>query len=349
MESEQATTPADSPAGDATGRRPRPASRRLSAVRIGLVSLAASAAIFTVKLAAWIATGSAVLLADALESTVNVVAAALMTYSLMLAARPADHDHPYGHGKAEFVSAGIEGALILVAAFAIVVEATRKLWLGAPVAQLELGLALSAAGAVANLALGLYLVRAGRAHRSEALVADGRHVLADVVTTAGGLVALVAVLATGRYWLDPAIAIVVALNIARVGWRVVRRALSGLLDEADFDMLRDLAALLQRIRAADWVDVHQLRARRVGATTHIDLHLVMPRFYSIEHAHASADALEVSLREAAGGDADVVVHLDPCRPFHCVACAMVDCPMREAAARRRPPLDVDSLTRQGRV
>jgi cation diffusion facilitator family transporter len=322
---------------------------RAGAVRVGVVSLAASVAIFGIKLAAWLATDSTVLLADALESIVNVVAAALLTYSLALASRPADDDHPYGHGKVEFVSAGVEGALILVAAIAIVAEAGQKLVSGSPVVQLELGLVLGSTGAAANLALGLYLVRAGKARRSDALVADGRHVLADVATTAGGIAALLGVLATGWYWLDPAIGILVALNIVRVGWQVMRGALSGLLDEADFDVLRELAALLQRTRASDWVDLHQLRARRVGATTHIDLHLVMPRFYTIEKAHASADAIEAALCDAAGGDADVVVHLDPCCPFHCPTCAMPECPLRAAAPRGRPPLDVDSLTRMGRV
>lgn len=251
--------------------------RTAVALRAGLMSLGVGALILGVKLAAWLATGSSALLADALESIVNVVAAGMVAFTVMVAARPADDDHPYGHGKAEFLSAASEGALILLAATLIVAESVRKLIVGVELERTGAGVLLAALGAVANLGLGLYLLRTGRAVGSEALEADGRHVLTDVRTTAGSIAALLGVQLTGWLWLDPLVALAVAVNIVLTGWQVVRRALAGLLDEADFELLAEVGKRLERERRPDWIDIHELRTRRSGRFRHIDLHLVAPR------------------------------------------------------------------------
>jgi cation diffusion facilitator family transporter len=318
-------------------------------LRAGLVSLASSALLLALKLAAWLATDSAALLADALESIVNVVAAAFATYSVIVAARPADADHPYGHGKAEFVSAGLEGTLILLAASLILGESVHRLAVGSTVQRIDIGVLLASLGAAGNLALGLYLVRTGRSERSDAIEADGRHILTDVVTTLGAIAALLAVRATGLAWIDPLAGIAVALQIVRTGWRIVRRALAGLLDEADFGFLGEIAARLAASRRSDWCELHQLRAWRSGSFRHIDLHLVVPRYYTIEQAHATAAPLEDALLELVGGRGDVVVHLDPCRPAHCSACSVEDCPVR--STRLAEPFDYSlaTLARPGRI
>jgi cation diffusion facilitator family transporter len=311
----------------------------------GRLSLAVGALVFAAKVAAWIVTGSVAVFSDAMESIVNVVAALLLVWSLRMAAQPADRDHPYGHGKAEFLSAGVEGALIVVAAVLIGVQALRDLLVGAVPHRLDTGMALIAGASLVNGGLGLYLVAIGRRTHSLALVADGRHILTDVWTSAGVLLGLLAVEWTGRAWLDPAVALAVAANIVREGWKLVQRAVGGLLDEADESLLARLAGALERARPPEWIDVHGLRAWRSGAEVHVDLHLVVPRYFDAERLHRLQDEVELRLREAAEMPAEAVVHFDPCRPHECTNCAMPACAVRAAPCAARTAIDTARATR----
>ncbi len=323
--------------------------RDRAVLRAGVISLIAGTAIMGAKFSAWYLTGSSALLADAAESVVNVAAAALMTLSVVVAARPADADHPYGHGKAEFLSAAVEGTLILLAAAVIVVEGIRKLVVGVELEQVGTGMVIAGAAGIGNLLLGLYLVRVGRQARSSALEADGHHVLSDVWTTAGTVLALLAIRVTGFSILDPLVALLVGAHILRTGWKVMRQALGGLLDEADFELLEEMARHLESIRRPEWVEIHQLRAWSSGATGHVDLHLVLPRYFSVENAHKLADELEARVLEGLPGPGDVVVHIDPCLPSHCQSCAMKECPVRSKPLEEPLPLTVETLTRRGTV
>ena len=325
------------------GRPPGRRDRRLSAARI---SLAAGFVIFAAKIVAWQITGSAAVYSDALESIVNVVAGALLLMSLTVALRPADADHPYGHGKAEFLSAGVEGSLILAAALLIAIAALRDLILGARLSRLDLGLAIVAAAGAANAALGLYLVRTGRRTGSLALLADGKHVLTDVWTSAGVVVGIAAVWATGWSWLDPVVALGVALHIVREGVHLVRRAIAGLMDEAEPHHIGRLAAALEAARRPDWIDVHELRTWRSGRLRHVDLHLVVPRYRDADALHEIHAAVAAALHEAEQGAAEVVVHFDPCRPHFCPTCAVAACPVREAPLHLRPPITAERATRR---
>lgn len=320
-----------------------------SALRAGVVSILVGAAIMGTKFVAWVLTGSAAVFADAAESVVNVVAGTVATYSVVVAARPADEDHPYGHGKAESLSAAIEGSMILVAAGVIALSAVRDLIVGSELQRLGMGIALSAGAGVANLGLGLYLVRTGQRAGSEAIEADGTHVLTDVVTTVGTVGALVAVSITGIEWLDPLVALLVAANIMRAGWGVVRRALGGLLDEADFELLQRLTSRLEEVRPPEWIEIHQFRAWSSGMLRHFDLHLAVPRYLSIEDAHRIGDHLEQTLVDAEDGRAEAVVHLDPCTPLNCVSCTMRDCSVRSRPLERRFEFDVESVTQRGSI
>ena len=314
-------------------------------LRAGRLALAVGVVVFAAKVAAWIVTGSVAVFSDAMESIVNVVAALLLVWSLRMAAQPADRDHPYGHGKAEFLSAAVEGALIIVAALLIGVQALRDLVVGAKPDRLDTGLALVAGASLLNGLLGLYLVRIGKRTHSLALVADGRHILTDVWTSGGVLVGLLAVMLTGRLWLDPLVALLVAANIVREGWRLVSHAVGGLLDEADLALLAQLAAALDESRPPEWIDVHGLRAWRSGAEAHVDLHLVVPRYFDAERLHRVQDAVESRLRAAAGMPAETVVHFDPCRPRECPRCELPACPVRSAPLAERLPIDVAHATR----
>lgn len=313
--------------------------------RAAWISLVAGAAIFAGKLATWRLTGSVAVLSDALESTVNIAAAGLLVFSMHLAARPADRDHPYGHGKVEFLSAGIEGALIVVAAVLIAVEASGQLLHPAPLRDLDLGLLALAALSAGNAALGSYLLRTGRAARSLALVADGKHVLADVWTSAGVLGGLVAVRVTGLAWLDPLVALAVAANIVREGFRLARSAVRGLMDEADPALLDALAATLSHPRPPEWIDAHGLRAWRSGAQVHVDLHLVVPRYFDAERLHEISERVEARLLAGLDEPGEAVVHFDPCGSVHCPSCEMAACPVRAAAFKARAPISVARATR----
>ena len=322
---------------------------RGGAVRAGVISLCVGALIMAVKFAAFFLTGSTALLADASESIVNVAAGAILTFSLIVARRPADANHPYGHGKAEPLSAMFEGTLIVIAASVIVAQATHQLIVGPELQRLGTGMLISAAAGLGNLALGLYLLGVARRERSEALRADGVHVLTDTVTTLAGIAALGLVRFTGLAWIDPVAGLLVAMNIVWAGWRLVRGALRGLLDEADFDLLASIADKLDRVRSASWCEVHQLRAWSAGALHHVDLHLVVPRYFTMEQGHVHADEVERTILGVLGESGDVVVHVDPCRPQHCTGCAQEDCAVRSAPLEAPAPFSVDALTRKGTI
>jgi cation diffusion facilitator family transporter len=309
------------------------------------VSLAGGAGALLLKLGAYLVTGSAAILSDALESTVNVAAAALLVLSIGLAARPADRSHPYGHGKAELFSAAFEGALIGAAAVLIVLEAARALWSGPQLRSLGTGGALVALASAANAALGSYVIAVGRRTGSLALVADGRHLLSDVLTSAAVLVGLFAARATGWLWLDPAIALGVAALLLRTGLGLARRAVAGLMDEADDATLARLAGALEESRAPSWVDVHSLRAWSSGDVHHVDLHLVAPRFFSADQLHVLGEELETAMLGRSGLRGEAIVHLDPCRPRHCSGCALEPCPVRRHAFAKREPLSLDRVLR----
>ncbi len=314
-------------------------------IRAGWLALVLGAAICAGKFGAYGLTGSSAVFSDAMESVVNVLAGVLLVYSLLVAARPADRDHPYGHGKVEYFSAGVEGTLIAVAALLIFVQAGRELVRGPELRNLDRGMAAVGALAAVNGFLGLHLIRTGRRTRSLALEADGRHLLTDVATSAGVVVGLVAVRLTGWLVLDPLVAIAVAANILREGWRLVRRAVGGLMDEADRAMLAQAVAALEHDRPAWCIDVHGLRAWRSGATEHADLHMSIPRFYDADRLHEMDSEIRARILAGLGASGDVLVHFDPCRPRQCAGCALEACAVRAAAFTQRAPLNLALATR----
>jgi len=314
-------------------------------VRVGVVSLLVSVVLLAVKYVAYLHTGSAAILSDALESIINVVAAAFAVGSLRIATRPPDRGHPYGHGKIEYFSAAFEGGLIAFAALLIVWYAVRDLVRGAEIADIELGLALTTAAGLANAALGWFLLRAGKKHRSITLVADGHHVLSDFQTSLGVVVGLVLVKLTGLAWFDPAAALLVGLNLALTGYRLVREAAGGLLDEEDATLIARLVGAFEQVRFPGIIRLHRLRAIRSGREAHADAHLIVPEFWSVEQAHDASVELERRIFALPAIDGEIVFHVDPCMRALCSSCDMVDCAVRERAFVARPRLTVDEATR----
>jgi cation diffusion facilitator family transporter len=310
-------------------------------LRAGLISLVVSTVLLAVKFSAYALTGSTAILSDALESIVNVLAAMFALGGLIFAGRPADRNHPYGHGKIEFFSAAFEGGLIAFAAILIIYEVAQSLMRGPEVRRLEAGLGLVLAAGIANLLLGLYLVRTGRRHRSLALVADGQHVLSDFWTSVGIVAGLGLVQATGLLWLDPLVAALVALNLMWTGVRLVRHAAGGLLDEEDTALLDRLLGVLRSHVGQGAIRIHHLRAIRAGRFHHVDAHLVVPEFWSIDRAHELAETLAARVMKELGVEGELVFHTDPCHRHYCAMCDLDVCPVRREPFRGRPDLTLE--------
>jgi cation diffusion facilitator family transporter len=308
-------------------------------LRAALLSLVVATLMLAAKYQAYRMTGSTAVLSDALESIVNVLAAVFALGGLLFAGRPADRNHPYGHGKIEFFSAAFEGGLIAFASILIVYEAVRSLMAGPDVRQIGLGLLIVLGSALVNLALGLYLVRTGRRYVSLTLIADGQHVLADVWTSAGIIVGLGLVRLTGRTWLDPVVALLVALWLMATGFRLVRHAAGGLLDEEDPLLLKRVLDALQKYVGGGVIRVHHLRAIRSGRFQHVEAHLVVPEFWSVERAHDLSEDVATRVMRDLGAEGEMVFHTDPCHRIYCAVCDLEDCPIR-----REPFLKQTALT-----
>jgi cation diffusion facilitator family transporter len=285
------------------------------------ISLAGALVVLGVKYLAYHLTGSVALYSDALESIVNVAAAGLALVLLRVAARPPDEEHPFGHAKAEYFSAVVEGSLILVAAIGIVREAIPRLLAPTPITEAALGLGVSAGASAINAGLGFFLLREGKKANSPALKADGTHVLTDVVTSVGVVIGTALAAITGVLILDPLLAIVVAVLIVVTGWKLVRESIGGLMDRAaPEDVKKRIEAAIDKELAAG-MGKHRLRTRVAGNTTFVDLHVTMPSEIPLREAHAVCDRIETAVCAAiqeVGADgqgeptgADVTVHVEP--------------------------------------
>lgn len=312
--------------------------------RAAWISALASILIFSIKAIAYKITGSAAILSDALESVVNVIAAGVALGVIRFASQPADEDHPYGHGKAEYFSSAFEGGMIFFAALMIIWQSAKALLSGEPPHQLESGMIVVAVAAILNLFLGLYLKKIGNKYRSEALRASGAHVLSDVWTTAGVILGLGLVLVTKLQWLDPLIAIAVGLQLAFSGYKIVREAMSGLMDEQDEGVINDLAQSLERNRLEGIIDIHKLRVIRAGRFHHVDAHLVVPEYWDVAQVHSLSDDFESAVVSDYEFDGELAFHIDPCKKSYCSRCEVRQCPIRLQPFENRTPFTVKSLT-----
>ena len=318
----------------------RPA--RLTLIAAGL-SLVVGAVVMLAKFAAWRTTGSTAILSDALESIINVVAGGFALWTVLLASRPPDERHPYGHGKAEFFSVGFEGALVLIAGLGVIKEGLQQVFDPLPLQSLDLGLLVLVGASAVNGLLGTFLIRMGRRQGSITLAADGQHVLTDVWTSAGVIMGLVLAGLTGWLWVDGAVAALVGLHILFVGWGLGKRAVAGLMNEKDPALLSDIAAVLRQRRQPRWIDVHRLRAWRSGAKTHIDFHLILPGAIPLLEAHGWVKELEEAFQARFGPDTETLIHLDPCEEDECPVCDDGDCADRLAAFQARRDWSVEAM------
>ena len=278
--------------------------------RFAWLSIAAALATILLKSGAWWLTGSVGLLSDAIESLVNLAGALMALWMLTIAAQPADDDHFYGHGKAEYFSSGFEGLLILVAAIGIGWAAVERLLQPQALEQVGVGLGISVIASVINLLTALVLLRAGREHRSITLEADAHHLLTDVWTSVGVILGVAAVWLTGWLWLDPLLALLVAANIIWTGVRLVSRSAAGLMDAAlATDQQAALAAVMETHRRQG-IDFHALWTRQAGARVFISVHVLVPGRWTVKEGHDLVERIEAEMR-AALPHAHVLTHLEP--------------------------------------
>ncbi|MEM5786603.1 MAG: cation diffusion facilitator family transporter, partial [Syntrophobacteraceae bacterium] len=307
--------------------------RRFVAVGVTIVI---SILLTAVKFYAYTLTGSAAILSDALESIINVVASGFALWSIFLSTKPPDISHPYGHGKAEFFSAGFEGGLITLAAGGIIWEAFPRILDPQPLPNLDWALLLLLGTGTVNLLLGWALVRTGKATRSAAVLADGKHLLTDFFTTGGVVIGLLLVSQTEWLWLDGAIACIVAVNILFIGTKLIREAFSRLMDASDPELLERIAEIISKYRRPRWIEIHDLRALRSGELIHVDFHLVLPRDLSLEDAHQEVSYVEDLLKTHISGMTEPIIHAEPCLGPECPGFERDHCDSCCDEARQRP-------------
>jgi cation diffusion facilitator family transporter len=286
--------------------------------------------LMAVKFVAYYITGSTAILSDALESIINVVASGFVLYSIYLSHQPPDKTHPYGHGKIEYFAVGFEGALIILAAGAILYKAIPAFFQVRMLSELNFGILLVLGTSVVNLAVGLFLIRTGRRTKSAPVEADGKHLLTDVFTSLGVVFGLVLVRLTDWSWWDPITACAVAVNIIMTGWHLVKKSFGRLMDEADPELLERIVEILNEHRHPDWIDVHQLRSRHYGNKVHVDFHLVVPRSFGLLEAHLEAKEIEEKILSSLVEVEEVIVHVDPCEDPLCSWCMRAKCQDRNS-------------------
>ncbi|NOX67234.1 MAG: cation transporter [Chlorobi bacterium] len=310
------------------------------------ISLIVGSFLLVVKFAAYFITDSTAILSDAAESVINIVASAVALYSVILSSKPADKDHPYGHGNIEYFSAGFEGFLIALAGVVIIYTSIIRIIAGTQPSKLGIGIFLIAASSIINLILSLYLIKNGKKTDSLALIADGKHILTDVYTSGGIIIGLIIVMFTDIYIFDPIIAMLVAVNIFFTGSKLVRQSVGGLMNEVEPETLSKISQILIDIRRSYWIDLHELRFWRSASRTFIDFHLVLPFYFSIKRAHDSDDLISVKIKEVLP-DSQIKIHLDYCGYELCKFCEYQECNVRAEELSTEYKWDQERLTGPG--
>jgi len=294
-----------------------------------------SVVLLLTKLVAYFLTHSVAILTDALESIVNVVAGFIGLYSLILSAKPRDADHPYGHGKIEFVSAALEGSMIAMAGVLIFYKSISNLITPQALHQIDWGILLITITAAANYLVGTLCIRTGKRNSSVALIASGKHLQSDTYSTIGILAGLTLIYFTKIYWLDSVVAMLVSGLIMYTAYNIIRPSIGGIMDETDQTLLTDIVKLLNANRRENWVDLHNLRVIKYGSILHLDCHLTVPWYLNVHEAHAEIDELARLVRKEFGESLELFVHSDGCLDFSCNICSKQDCAVRKHATEKK--------------
>ncbi len=305
---------------------------------------AVSIFLFAIKITAWYITNSVAILTDALESIVNIIAGLIGVYSLYVSAKPKDEDHPYGHGKVEFISAAIEGTLIAVTGLLIIYEAIIHLVHPNTIQKLDYGIVLVLATGVINFVLGQICINVGKKNDSLALMASGKHLRTDTWSTVGICVGLWLMYLTNFRWLDSAVAILFSFIIIFTGYKIIRSSIAGIMDEADAELLKKVVSLLDENRRPNWIDLHNLRIIKYGSTLHLDCHLTVPWYLNVHEAHQEIDALSSLVKDKYGESVELFVHSDGCLDFSCNICSKTDCSVRQHLFKKHIVWTIENIS-----
>ena len=306
-----------------------------SRIRIIRIVLLLSVVIMLVKFLAFWFTHSGAVLSDALESLINIATSMFTLYSIIYAARMKDEDHPYGHGKVEYFAIGFEGALIFGTGIYIIIHSINRFIQREPLQDVDAGMILTAISGLAMFFIGSFLKKKGAELHSQPLKADGAHFHADTVTSIGLIGGLLLYRFTGWYWIDPLLAAVLALHIIFSGFVLLRESVDRLMDKVDMKTVRLVTDVLQNTRRATWIDIHNLRVQKFGDNLHIDCHLTLPFYLSLEQVHDEIKLLEAEIEKALPYSVELFVHTDPCQQIPCVLCAAPDCRFRKSPMLKR--------------
>jgi cation diffusion facilitator family transporter len=305
---------------------------------------AVSIILLVVKTAAWYITGSVAILTDAFESIVNVTAGLIGVYSLYVSAKPKDQDHPYGHGKAEFISAAIEGSLISIAGFIIIYQAVNNLLYPHEIRKLDYGIILVAITGLVNYIAGAICIKTGKKNNSLALISSGKHLQTDTWSTLGIVVGLILILITSLNWIDSVVAILFSLLIIFTGYKILRSSVAGIMDEADVSLLKKMVRMLNANRRENWIDLHNLRIIKYGSRIHLDCHLTVPWYLNVHEAHKEIDALSKLVKNEYGESVELFVHSDGCLDFSCKICTKTDCNVRKHAFEKKIEWTIENIS-----
>ena len=304
--------------------------------------------LFSVKLWAWYLTGSLAVLTDALESTVNIASGFLGLYSLYLSAKPKDADHPYGHGKVEFISAAIEGTLISVAGLAIIYKSVVSFFEPHQIQKLDSGIILLGITGIVNYAAGFICEKTGKKNNSLPLIAEGRHLKTDTYTTIGIFIGLILIYLTNKIWLDSVVACLFGLIIIFTGYKIIRTSVAGIMDEADLSLLNSLVDSLNRNRQENWIDLHNLRFIKYGSMLHCDCHLTVPWYLNVSEAHEEVESFAKLIRNEFGETVELFVHADGCDEFSCRICSKQNCLVRKHAFEKKITWTIKNISNDSR-
>ena len=300
--------------------------------------------LFIIKLVAWYYTNSVAILTDTLEYTINVISGFIGLYSLYLSSLPKDRNHPYGHGKVEFLSATVEGTLMIVSSFVIIYEAINNLKHHHVLKQLDFGIYLVALTGVINFVVGHFSIKNGKKNNSLALIATGKHMQSDTYATLGIVIGLIIIYFTHLVWIDSLVAFIFAIIIIISGYKIMRTSIAGIMDEADDELLEKMVRYCNENRRENWVDLHNLRFIKYGGTLHLDCHLTIPWYFNINEGHQEVDELEKIVKTNFGDSVELMVHTDGCLDFSCKICDKKDCPVRKHSFQQKIEWTIENIS-----
>ncbi len=317
--------------------------RYKSNLKIQKLAIYVGISLLIIKFTAYFLTNSNAILTDALESIVNVFASFIGLFSLTISSTPKDKNHPYGHGKIEFISGLAEGLMLLVAALAVIATAIYGFFVPNELDKLDIGLALIVVSGIANYIIGEMAERQGEKTDSMTLKAGGKHLKADAFTTLGLVIGIVLIMLTNLVWIDNVVALAFGILILFSSWKILRKSVAGIMDEADFESLEKLSNGLEKNRIPEWVDIHNLRLVKYGPDPHIDCHLTIPFYRDLKFANQQIARLNEIVNETMGIDSEMFVHVDPCISEQCSICEVNECEFRKKEFNKKIPWSLENI------